>query len=415
MNTLIFHVDVNSAYLSWESSRRVSNGETDLRLIPAAIAGDPEKRTGVILAKSIPAKKCGVRTGEPVAMALRKCPDLVLAKPDFQLYEKNSKAFMDICRRYSPVLEKASIDECYLDMSGTQKIYPEPIRIAHIIKDTIREELGFTVNVGIGTNKLLAKMASDFEKPDKVHTIFPDEISSKMWPLPVGELFTVGHATAEKLKHFGIDTIGDLAAINPQQLQRLFGNKTGLHLHEYANGIDPSPVLVEPEAAKGYSVSTTLAEDVTTLEEANRILLALADSVTTRMRADHVKASCIAVTIRGNDFRDRSHQQKVDEATDITQEVYIISKELLNELWKNQMPLRLLGISLTQLTHGGETQLSLFRDPKKEKNRKLDQTLDNIRKRYGMDKVQRGSTVQSPLDIGRKYKAQLENKNDGIK
>lgn len=415
MDTLIFHVDVNSAYLSWESAQRVKNGKSDLRLIPSAIGGDPEKRTGVILAKSIPAKKYGVRTGEPVAMALRKCPDLVLAKPDFRLYEKNSKAFMDICRRYAPVLEKASIDECYLDMSGTQTLYPDPIQIAYAIKNTIRKELGFTVNIGIGTNKLLAKMASDFKKPDKVHTLFPEEISTKMWPLSVDELFTVGHATAEKLNNHGIYTIGELAAADLHQIQRLLGNKSGLHLHEYANGIDSSPVLVEPEAAKGYSVSTTLAEDVTTLEEANRILLALADSVTTRMRADHVKAFCIAVTIRGNDFRDRSHQQKVDEATDITQEVYIISKELLNELWKNRTPLRLLGISLTQLTHDGEMQLSLFRDPKKEKNRKLDQTLDNIRKRYGMDKVQRGSTVQSPLDIGRKYKAQLENKRSDVK
>lgn len=334
MDTLIFHVDVNSAYLSWESARRVKNGESDLRLIPSAIGGDPEKRTGVILAKSIPAKKYGVKTGEPVAMALRKCPDLVLAKPDFRLYEKNSKAFMDISRRYAPILEKASIDECYLDMSGTQKIYPDPIKIAHTIKDTIQEELGFTVNVGIGTNKLLAKMASDFEKPNKVHTLFPEEIKVKMWPLPVSDLFTVGHATAEKLNNHSIYTIGELATADLHQIQRLLGNKLGLHLHEYANGIDPSPVLSEPEAAKGYSVSTTLAEDVTTIEEANRILLELSDSVTARMRSDHVKASCIAVTIRANDFRDRSHQTKLYEATDITKEVYETSKELLKDLWK---------------------------------------------------------------------------------
>lgn len=384
MESLIFHVDVNSAYLSWESARRVKNGESDLRLIPSAISGDPEKRTGVILAKSIPAKKYGVRTGESVAMALRKCPDLVLAKPDFRLYEKNSKAFMDICRRYAPVLEKASIDECYLDMSGTQKLYPDPIQIAHTIKDTIQEKLGFTVNVGIGTNKFLAKMASDFEKPNKVHTLFPEEIKAKLWPLPVSDLFTVGHATAERLNNHGIYTIGELAATELHQIQRLLGNKPGLHLHEYANGIDPSPVLAEPEAAKGYSVSTTLAEDVTTIEEANRILLELSDSVTARMRSDHVKAACIAVTIRANDFRDRSHQTKLYEATDITKEVYEISKELLKDLWKNRAPLRLIGVSLTQLDHGGETQLSLFHDEKKEKERKLDLTLDSIRNRYDL-------------------------------
>lgn len=167
MERLIFHVDVNSAYLSWEAARRVAAGESDIRLIPAAIGGDRDKRTGVILAKSIPAKKYGVQTGEPVAMALRKCPDLLLAKPDFTLYERNSRAFMDICRTFAPVVEKYSIDECFLDMTGTGAIYPDPIAAAHELKDTIRDTLGFTVNVGIGANKLLAKMASDFEKPDR--------------------------------------------------------------------------------------------------------------------------------------------------------------------------------------------------------------------------------------------------------
>ena len=190
MSRLIFHIDVNSAYLSWEAARRVANGESDLRLIPSAIGGDREKRTGVILAKSIPAKKCGVKTGEPVAMALRKCPDLVLALPDYRLYERSSKAFMDICRAYAPVVEKYSIDECFLDMSGTHRIYPDPVAIAHTIKDKIRDTLGFTVNVGIGENKILAKMASDFEKPDKVHTLYLHEVPQKLWPLPVRELFT---------------------------------------------------------------------------------------------------------------------------------------------------------------------------------------------------------------------------------
>ena len=171
MKPLIFHIDVNSAFLSWEAVRRISQGENDIRLIPSAIGGDRDKRTGVILAKSIPAKKYGIKTGEPVAMALRKCPDLFLARPDFRLYEQSSKAFMDIVRSYAPVVEKYSIDECFADFSGTQKIYPDPIALAYLIKDRIRDELGFTVNMGIGDCKLLAKMASDFEKPDKVHTL----------------------------------------------------------------------------------------------------------------------------------------------------------------------------------------------------------------------------------------------------
>lgn len=412
MERLIFHVDVNSAYLSWEAARRVAAGEDDLRLLPSAISGDPENRTGVILAKSIPAKKYGVRTGEPVAMALRKCPHLVLARPDFRLYEKNSRAFMAICARYAPLVEKFSIDECFLDMSGTQALYPDPIQIAHTMKDKIREELGFTVNIGIGRNKLLAKMASDFEKPDKVHTLFPEDVPTKLWPLPVRELFSVGGATADKLERAGIRTIGDLAGVPLSYAQTLLGKKSGKQLHDYANGVDPSPVLAEPEEAKGYSVSTTLAQDVTDTDTAHKILLELADSVTARMRADHIKAYCIGVSIRNSDFKNRSHQRRLPEATDVTKEVYEVSKALLAEVWKSRFPLRLIGISLTQLVHEDAMQLSLFRDEEKERARKLDKALDDIRGRYGLDTIKRGSTLQSSQNVGKKYRAQLAEKDN---
>ena len=315
---LIFHVDVNSAFLSWEAARRVKNGEPDLRLIPSAIGGDVATRTGVVLAKSIPAKKYGIQTGEPIAQALRKCPELYLAQPDFRLYHQNSEAFLAICAKYAPVVEQFSIDECFLDMSGTGRIYPDPIALAHRIKDEIRDTLGFTVNIGIGSNKLLAKMASDFEKPDKVHTLFSEEIEEKLWPLPVKELFTVGKSTAQRLNAARIRTVGELAGTDVQRLRAMFGNKMGDHLFRYANGFDDSPVLAESEEAKGYSNSTTLAEDIITADEAHRVLLALVDSVASRMRNDGFFASCIAVTIRGNDFRDKSHQKKLSEATDIT-------------------------------------------------------------------------------------------------
>lgn len=415
MERLIFHVDVNSAYLSWEAARRVAAGEEDLRLISSAISGDPENRTGVILAKSIPAKKCGVRTGEPVAMALRKCPHLVLARPDFRLYERNSRAFMAICGRYAPVVEKFSIDECFLDMSGTQALYPDPVQIAHTIKDKIREELGFTVNVGISRNKLLAKMASDFEKPNKVHTLFPEDIPTKLWPLSVRELFSVGGATADKLERVGIRTIGDLAGVPLSYVQTLLGKKSGKQLHDYANGIDPSPVLAEPEEAKGYSVSTTLTQDVTDTDTAHKILLELADSVTARMRTDHIKAYCIGVSVRSSDFKNRSHQRRLADATDITKEVYEISKALLAELWKGRFPLRLIGISLMQLVHEDAMQLTLFQDEEKERARKLDKALDDIRGRYGLDTIKRGSTLQSSQNVGKKYRAQLAEKNDDKK
>lgn len=415
MKKLIFHVDVNSAFLSWEAAKRVAAGEADLRSIPSAIGGDREKRTGVILAKSIPAKKFGVRTGEPVGMALRKCPDLYLARPDFKLYEKNSRAFMDICRRYAPEIEKYSIDECFLDMSGTSHIYPDPIETAYKIKDTIRDELGFTVNIGVSSNKLLAKMASDFEKPDKVHTLFPEEVPEKMWPLPVRELFSIGRATAERLETANIRTIGELADMELSRLQYLVGSKMGSVLHDYANGRDDSPVLGRPEDAKGYSNSTTLEEDVTEFERANVILLALADSVAARMRADSAKAYCISVTARSNDFKTRSHQRKLPEATDITSEIYDTVKQLFAELWDGKTPLRLLGVAVSDISREEYVQQSLFADEKKDRARKIDKTVDNIRGRFGTDIISRGSSYGSSVRVGNKHKAQieLENENKG--
>ena len=410
MRKLIFHIDVNSAYLSWEAARRVAKGEPDLRLIPSAIGGDPEKRTGVILAKSIPAKKFKITTGEPVAMALRKCPELVLAKPDFKLYVQNSRAFIAICKKYAPVVEQVSIDECFCDFDNTELVYPDPLELAYRIKDEIKETLGFTVNVGISENKLLAKMASDFEKPDKVHTLYPGEIPEKMWPLPVGELFTVGKATAERLRQARIETIGALAHTDVETLEKMFGPKMGRHLHRYANGIDPSPVLAEPEEAKGYSISTTLEDDVEDYDTAHRILLALTDSVAARMRADGAKAFCVAVTIRSNDFKNKSHQIKLREPTDGTNEIYQLAKKLFSELWSGKTPLRLLGIALTDLTKEDYVQTSLFdtADERKAKSKKLDKAVDALRSKYGRSTIQRGALLQDTHEVGKKYHAQME-------
>ncbi len=412
MERLIFHVDVNSAFLSWEAARRVSNGEPDIRLIPSAIGGDREKRTGVVLAKSIPAKKHGIKTGEPIGVALRKCPKLYLARPDFRLYERCSKAFMNICKEYSPVVEKFSIDECFLDMSGTKTLYPDPVATAYELKERIKNELGFTVNIGVGSNKLLAKMASDFEKPDKVHTLFEHELEEKLWHLPVRELFSVGINTAQKLEHACIYTIGDLARLDVHILQSMIGAKFARQLHDFANGIDDTPVLECPEKAKGYSNSTTLENDITTLDEANKILLALADTTAARMRADGARAYCIGVTIRGNDFRDRSHQRKLDEPTDITLDIFAVCRSLFSELWDRKTPLRLLGVSLTNVTYDDEVQMSMFDNEKKEKARVIDKTVDSIRSKFGADTIVRGLTYKNNIEVGKKHKAQMENAVD---
>jgi DNA polymerase-4 len=309
------------------------------------------------------------------------------------------------------VVEQVSIDECFCDFDNTELVYPDPLELAYRIKDEIRESLGFTVNVGISVNKLLAKMASDFEKPDKVHTLYPNEIPAKMWPLPVEELFTVGNATAKRLKQARIETIGALAQTDVETLEKMFGPKMGRHLHRYANGIDPSPVAAEPEEAKGYSISTTLEDDVEDYETAHRILLALADSVTARMRADDFKTLCVAVTIRSNDFKNKSHQIKLREPADGTNDIYEIAKKLFSELWNGRTPLRLLGIALTDLTKEEYAQLSMFREAaeKKSKSKKLDQTVDALRSKYGRSTIQRGTLLKDTHEVGKKYKAQMES------
>lgn len=417
MERLIFHVDVNSAYLSWEAAKRVRNGEPDLRLVPSCIGGDPKTRRGIVLAKSIPAKKFDVKTGEPLSMALRKCPGLIVAAPDFKLYSKNSRAFKDICRGYTSLMEEFSIDECFLDFSGTSHIYPDPIALATKIKDRIRDELGFTVNVGIGRNKLCAKMASDFEKPDKVHTLFPEEIQDKMWPLPVGDLLFIGKHTAAKLNEARIFTIGDLAKADLQRLTALLGDKSARQAHAYANGIDNSPVRDTPEDAKGYSNSITTEENITAIETANTILLSLCDSVTEHMRSDGVRANGVSVTIRYLDFKNRSHQKKLDHATDSASEVYDVAKSLLAELWKDKRPLRLMGVALTNVTKDTSAQqLSLFDEPnrqiKQEKRERLDKTVSAIRNKFGFDAIQRGALINSDYGVGRKYKGKSESERE---
>ena len=412
MNRLIFHIDVNSAFLSWESVRRVKQGLPDLRNVPACIGGDPKKRTGIVVAKSIPAKKYGVQTGEPVAMALRKCPDLVIAKSDFELYIKCSRAFKEICSSYAPVMESFSIDEVFLDMTGTSLIYPDPVRTAHEIKDKIRNELGFTVNVGISTNKLLAKMASDFEKPDKVHTLFPEEIPMKMWPLPVRDLLFLGKASEKKLTEAGIHTIGDMAHTREAEIQTLLGNKAGHQLWQYACGIDDSPVRAQPEEAKGFSVETTFNDDIVSVEQVLPILLEQCDVVATRMRRKEKKCTSVSVTFRTLDFRNKSHQTTLPNATDMTDEIYKNAKKLFIESWKGE-PLRLIGVALTNLTDESFEQMSLFEDnEQKERHRKLDATMDAIRQKFGNDKITRASIMNSNTGIARKARAQMKNEDE---
>lgn len=403
---MIFHVDVNSAFLSWTAVELLKNGsDIDLRTVPSCIGGSPGSRRSIVAAKSIPAKQYKITTGEPISMALRKCPELIVVPGDFDLYVRCSRAFKSICSEYTPAMESASIDEVYLDMNGMKHIYPDLIKTAYEIKDRIFTETGFTVNVGIGENKLCAKMASDFEKPDRVHTLYMKEIPEKMWPLPVGELFTCGKSSAKKLQSLGIKTIGDLAHADERFLTALIGEKHAKHLKCYANGIDDSVVTPVREAAKGYSAETTVEDDLTNLQGINHLLLAQADVVTARMRAKGVKCRCVAVSYRTLDFKNRSHQRKLSEATDITSVIYETAVQLMKESWNGE-PLRLIGLALSDIDQDGYEQMSLFPDRRKDKLKKLDSALDSIRNKYGDNSIKRASTVDIDHKINRRHKAE---------
>ena len=404
---LIFHIDVNSAFVSWSAVEMLNNGGPDLRVVPSIVGGDPSSRRSIVAAKSIPAKKYGIVTGEPVSSALRKCPDLVIAGSNFDWYVKCSRAFKAICQEYTPSMQSFSIDEVFLDMSGMHLIYPDPIATAHEIKDRIYNELGFTVNVGIGSNKLCAKMASDFEKPNKVHTLFMDEIPKKMWPLPVSELFSCGRSTTARLKSFNINTIGELANTPVEQLALFLGERAANHYHNYANGIDNSPVVDEPEDAKGYSAETTVEDDLVDLESINRILLAQADIVAARMRADDGKCRCVSITYRNLDFVNRSHQTTLIDPTDVTDIIYNTAKRLMKESWHGE-PLRLIGLAVSDIDRNGFEQMSLFQDENKEKRKSLDGALDSIRGKFGNASVQRASTIDTSKNINRRHKAEQE-------
>lgn len=406
---IVFHVDVNSAFLSWESVERLKHGESDLREIPAAIGGDIETRHGVILAKSVPAKKYKIQTGEPVVDALRKCPTLVLAKPHHDVYLEYSKAFMKILRQYSDMVEQCSVDEAFVDMTGTRRLFGEPVEAAHRIRNQIREELGFTVNVGISSNKILAKMASDFEKPDKVHTLFPEEVEKKMWPLPVRDLFFVGKAAERKLHSMGIQTIEELAKTEPVLLANVL-KKHGEVIWKYANGLDESPVDPNPADNKGYGNSTTISFDVTDARTAKNILLSLTDKVVARLRKDDVKVESVTVQIRFCDLTKASHQCSLEAATNITQEIYEKVCMLFDEMWDGT-PIRLLGVSTGKVSHSGNTgrQMSLFDNTDYEKLEKLDKAMDSIRERFGSQAVQRASFMRP--NYGEEQKSQSKQQN----
>lgn len=416
---LVFHIDVNSAFLSWTAIERLKTDPSlDIRTIPSIIGGDEASRHGIVLAKSIPAKQFGICTAEPVASALRKCPFLHIEPPSHDLYNRRSQELMTLLSSYTSDIEQVSIDECYMAYTPISHLFPSAQYAARSIADRIRTELGFTVNIGIAPNKLLAKMASDFKKPDMIHTLFPDEIPSKMWPLPVGELFMVGRSSARRLEQLGIRTIGDLAHTDPAFLQQHFKNH-GLSMWEHANGIDDTSVDSQEREAKGIGNSVTLSSDVTSAAEAHHILLALSEQVAGRLRKAHQLAQTITVEIKYSDFHSCSKQTQPELPISTSSALYACACRLFEELWTGK-PIRLLGIRSSKLCpEDTPIQLSLFEhgflsvnDPvsdhpaltqtaaaglaqsNPEKQKRLEQAMDQIRKKFGEDAIVRGSLIK---------------------
>lgn len=413
---IIYHIDVNSAFLSWEAVYRtqVKKDAVDLREIPSIIGGDEKQRHGIVLAKSIPAKRFGVRTGEPIRDALAKCPELVVCPPCYPLYDRCSKAMRREFEVYSPTIEKYSVDECFIDMTETMRLFGDPVETAYELKDKIKSKLGFTVNIGVAPNKLLAKMASDFEKPDRVHTLFYEEIPKKMWPLPVENLFFVGRATRKKLYNLGIFTIGQLAQFDLELLKLHVGNKYGIMIHNYANGIDDSRVEEEPPINKGYGNSTTISHDVSDWTEGKKIILSLVENVAARLRQDRVKTNCICLELKTSGFHTYSHQKTLKRATDITNDIYQAAAELFEEMWQEE-PLRLIGVRATGITEDGY-QFGLFDYQEKEKLQNMDKAIDAIRSKFGQDAVKRASFLKGDIEhmTGGISKKKQEGNEGGI-
>ena len=401
MKRIVMHIDVNNAFLSWTAIDLLNRGSKyDIRNSYAVIGGDEEARRGIVLAKSMPAKKMGVVTAETLYSARKKCPSLRVYPPNYKWYQYMSNSLFELLKEYTPDIEIVSIDECYLEYTNVSKLYGDPIEFSKKIQKEINEKLKFTVNIGIAENKLCAKMASDFLKPNKIHTLFSNEIKEKMWPLPINKLFGIGKQTSKKLIALNIKTIADLANADPNFLYKYFKNQA-LRMIEIANGIDDSIVDSSISAPKGISNSTTLSHDVTNREELEKIIIAIADNVSLALRKEGKYASVVAVMLKDNFFKTTSHQKKLKNATDLTLEIRKTALELFREMYNGEA-IRLVGVRLDQLTDVLNHQVSLFENvEEREENKKLDETIDILKERFGNNIIKNG--IQKERNIKRKY------------
>ena len=392
MERIIFHIDVNNAFLSWTAVDLLAQGyKYDIRNSYAVIGGDESARKGIVLAKSIPAKKLGIKTAETLFSARKKCPVLRVYKPNYEMYQEKSHALFEYLKNYTPDIEVASIDECYLDYGKVANLYGDAIKFACKIKDEIYEKFGFTVNIGIANNKLCAKMASDFSKPNKVHTLFMDEVESKMYPLPISDLFGIGKKTSEKLEKLNINTIGDLANVDFLFLSKYFKNQS-ISMINSARGIDNSRVISEIVDPTSISNEITLSQDVTNKAILYSYLDSLANQVALRLRKQKKYAHVIVVVLKDNKFQRKQHQKKIINATNITKEIFDVAKCILDEMY-DDIPIRLIGLRLDGLVDNVKYQPSLFEDISiRENDKVVDNLLDTLQEKYGINIIKKGNT-----------------------
>lgn len=404
MERQILHVDVNNAFLSWLAVYKLKNGEKiDIRDQVAVIGGDETKRSGIVLAKSPKAKQFGIITGETLYSARQKCRDLHVYPGNYKIYREYSNKLYQLLLEYTDKIERYSIDECFLDMTN-YLMGDTLVNKANEINRRVREELGFTVNVGVAHNKLLAKMASDFTKPDRVHILYENDISNKMWNLPISELFMIGKRTVPKLYNMGVKTIGQLAQTDEKILIKKFG-KFGKMMWEYANGIDNSEVNYLREKPKSIGNSVTLPMDVSDIEQLKEVVVALTEQVTYRLRKENLLATVVNVQLRTKNFEDFSHQTKLDCATSNTKDILKSAKNLLKEMYKSEMFFRLVGVRVDGLVEKEQLQLSLFGNTEdNKKQQKLDSVLDSINEKYGYNFVKRAGKMNVDKKIFDNFK-----------
>lgn len=395
------HIDVNNAFLSWTAVLLLKNGyKEDIRNTYAIIGGDEKSRHGIVLAKSTPAKKKGVVTAQTIGQAKRLCPNLKVYPPDYNWYKRMSDSLFNLISKYTPDIEKMSIDECFIDYTPVKHLYGNELEFAYKLKNEVKNTLGFTVNIGIASNKICAKMASDLSKPDKVHTLFPNEIKTKMWPLPIDKLFGIGKRSAIKLKNLNIKTIGDLANYPENKLYKIFKNQSN-DMIKSANGIGSDFVDSSLSEPKGIGNETTLKNNIYSKEELNPYLLALSENVTLRLRKQEKYAYVVVVTLKDKFFKRKSHQKKLVNATNITEEVYKTAVEILNEM-DTEDGVRLIGVRLDNLTDTSNHQVSLFENiDKRDDNTSLEKTVDNLKEKYGFKIIDKASLTN--VKVGKKY------------